>query len=65
MNNGEVVEEGPTTAVFDNPQHPYTNALLQAAPRLPLLPTTVAHGTAPEPRTATDSYQKVPTVTDG
>ncbi|WP_250282470.1 MULTISPECIES: dipeptide ABC transporter ATP-binding protein [unclassified Frankia] len=64
MNNGEVVEEGLTTAVFDNPQHPYTNALLQAAPRLPLLSATASHGGAPEPRAATDSYQEVPAVTD-
>jgi peptide/nickel transport system ATP-binding protein len=31
---GRVVEEGPVNVVFDNPQHPYTRALLGAAPRL-------------------------------
>ncbi len=32
MKNGEVVEEGPTAAVFADPQHAYTRALLSAVP---------------------------------
>ncbi len=36
---GRVVEQGPVDAVFERPQHPYTQALLAAAPRL--------HGAAP------------------
>lgn len=31
---GSVVEEGPTQAVFDRPVHPYTQALLSAAPSM-------------------------------
>ena len=35
MKAGEIVEQGETEDVFNNPQHPYTRALLTAAPRLP------------------------------
>ncbi|MBB2972704.1 ABC transporter ATP-binding protein [Mesorhizobium sp. RMAD-H1] len=33
MKQGEVVEEGSTTAIFDNPRHDYTRSLLAATPR--------------------------------
>jgi oligopeptide transport system ATP-binding protein len=31
---GRIIETGPTEAVFDRPEHPYTAALMSAAPRL-------------------------------
>ncbi len=34
MNTGQIVELGPTKQIFTNPQHPYTQTLLQAAPLL-------------------------------
>ncbi len=32
MRRGEVVEEGPTEAIFTTPKHPYTRALIDAEP---------------------------------
>jgi oligopeptide/dipeptide ABC transporter ATP-binding protein len=60
MYMGRIVETGPTAEVFARPQHPYTHALLSAAPRLqpgslhdtpalpgdPPSPTNVASGCA-------------------
>ncbi|WP_309068075.1 ABC transporter ATP-binding protein [Microbacterium sp.] len=34
MNQGEIVEAGPSRAILENPQHPYTQRLVAAAPSL-------------------------------
>jgi oligopeptide/dipeptide ABC transporter ATP-binding protein len=34
MYAGRIVEEGPTRAIFKNPQHPYTWSLLRSIPRI-------------------------------
>ncbi len=34
MYAGRIVEEGPTEAIFNSPQHPYTWSLLRSVPRL-------------------------------
>lgn len=37
MHDGLFVEEGPAQEILSHPQHPYTQTLLNAEPRLPLL----------------------------
>lgn len=51
MYAGEIVEEGTVEEIFDNPQHPYTYALLRAVPRLDIenkAELHVIHGTPPD-----------------
>jgi peptide/nickel transport system ATP-binding protein len=35
MKQGKIVEQGPSEALFSNPQHPYTKSLIEAVPVLP------------------------------
>lgn len=35
MNGGRIVEQGDRDQIFDDPQHPYTQELLAAVPRIP------------------------------
>ena len=52
MYAGRVVEKGPVTAIFNSPQHPYTEALLQSIPLLGMTqaePLRVIRGMVPSP----------------
>jgi ABC-type glutathione transport system ATPase component len=46
LNSGEIVECGPPSQIFAAPQHPYTQKLVAALPRLPIFPS---HQSAPNP----------------
>ncbi|MDX8398291.1 MAG: ABC transporter ATP-binding protein [Mariprofundaceae bacterium] len=53
MYAGEIVEEGPVMAIFDEPAHPYTQALMGCRPEVSKLgqPLTVIEGQVPMPGT--------------
>jgi len=43
MKDGEIVERGPSREVLEHPQHPYTQELIRALPRLRLPPQASAN----------------------
>jgi peptide/nickel transport system ATP-binding protein/oligopeptide transport system ATP-binding protein len=63
MYAGKVVERGPADTVFNSPQHPYTEALLQSIPVLgmtQLEPLRVVRGTVPSPLNWPDGCRFAP-----
>ncbi len=63
MYAGEIVESGPTVAIYEDPRHPYTQGLLGSIPRLDvprderLIPI---EGTPPDPIHLTPGCQFAP-----
>jgi peptide/nickel transport system ATP-binding protein len=51
---GRIVEEGPTEAVFQDPKHPYTRALVEAIPRMDPAAKLPAAGLGGEPPSPLD-----------
>lgn len=51
MYAGKIMEEGPTKDILENPQHPYTRALLESVPRydMPEKELFAIDGTIPSP----------------
>jgi ABC-type glutathione transport system ATPase component len=49
LNEGRVVEQGPVRRILDDPQDPYTQRLLAAAPRLHAAITTQTTASTKEP----------------
>jgi len=44
MQDGQIVEQGVSRELFDNPQHPYTQRLIASAPRLPVSVASTTSG---------------------
>ena len=47
---GRIVEIGPTEQVLDDPQHPYTRALLSVVPEMQRMEQQILVGETPDPR---------------
>jgi ABC-type glutathione transport system ATPase component len=58
LRRGQVVEQGPTAGVLDDPQHPYTQQLRASVPRPGWKPARRAPAPAPAPATATASDEE-------
>jgi peptide/nickel transport system ATP-binding protein len=65
---GRVVESGPTEQVLDDPQHPYTRALLSVVPEAKHLEPTVLAGEPPDPTRVPDGcrfHPRCPALASG
>jgi peptide/nickel transport system ATP-binding protein len=66
LENGRVVDAGPTTSLFASPGHPHTRALLDVAPRVDRgpVPQPVSTSTVLSVGKMTVDYDKLRAVTD-
>lgn len=65
---GRVVESGPTEQVLNDPQHPYTQALLSVVPEIARLEPVVLHGEIPDPTRIPEGcrfHPRCPALADG
>ena len=64
---GKIVEQGPVTAIFDRPQHPYTQALLKSMPRLSQTKERLEaiEGSVPDPYTRLPGCAYYPRCREG
>ena len=64
---GKVVEQGPVEAIFDTPQHPYTQALLKSMPRLSQTKVKLEaiEGNVPDPYTVLPGCAFFPRCKEG
>ncbi|GMA29748.1 ABC transporter ATP-binding protein [Arenivirga flava] len=63
MNQGEIVESGPSRAILESPQHPYTQRLVAAAPSL-ASQRIQAKAEASGIETTTEVLQEAPAVVE-
>ena len=65
---GRIVEEGPAEEMLEDPQHPYTRALLSVVPEVEQMEQQILTGEAPDPTRIPDGcrfHPRCPLVASG